>query len=835
MDNNITINVARKLFGLGYNEFVLSNNIDNSAENFSKANPGLSTEEAKAILTNILNDIEEKIVIVDDDVKPNTETNNTQNLSTNSASDQNPNNSITVTSGGFKIKFTLLNDNGKYEYSYSETDKILTITADNCKVEIDEAANRDAIIKLLGSNVDFYSNVQVKAINSYASDSKITGSKEKDVINNRGNNTTIFAGEGNDIIGNFAQNAKIFTSDGNDYIFNYEGGSSSTLDGGLGNDNIVNNASNVTINALYDTDNVQNKNNAKNVTIHATNITKINDLTKSASVDFDMNLSKTEKTNLLTDLFMSLFGAGNTHDNEFISSDVINSVNLLIQYLFEEGDGEDDQTLTLNEIGEYVIRKGALETNTEIDENDTELLLKQLEAGIKYIAGKSSNGVITFEDLKSFVQEMNSNIDINTYLTENFVKKLGVEISDEEYSYLKNHNNSAKLAQSINNFYNSIEKLMKDNNITELSAAQKEKIKQLLPVIDLMYYYNAAEIVLNDNYTIDENLLKDIEMVLKAQDSENPNEYIKSQMIKKGENTNSLFSSTKAGDVGEINGELYVNDGTKMVKLNIDADTYLSLFPPMQRYIVEQGYQTSDCFLLATGAIPLVETGKGFAKLLQMFKKESNGDITLTIPGYSDYPVTFKNGKVYDVDNTYYLSGMKISNGATGVNSCIGITMLEQAYALARFGETHNASISDLDIDKAFEYIYNGHGNLDGEKKAGGLDYEAYDLLLGNKENTTKRTAFTNSKTDNYALLDNWSKELKAGDTVISTAILKEIDKETENKYYYLHSGHSYSIDSIDTVNKKVYVKNPYFGYGVMEFSYDEFINLFFGATCAKL
>ena len=716
---------------------------------------------------------------------------------------------INFSAGGVTIKITSLDNNAKYGYSYSDAQKILTIYAENCKIQVNEVENQNTIIKLQGTNIDFYSNKQVKAINSYANNSNINGSDETDVINNMGNNTTINAGNGNDIISNYGENAEIYGGADDDYIKNYNKGTDSILDGGHGKDIIINDASGVTINANSDA--------------------KITNNNSSSTINQLETLNNNENAALLTDLFMSLFDAGDEHENEYIPDNIIKSIQLLYSTLFEE-DGS-----TLTELGQYVIARGSLETRTDIDYENNELLLKQLEAGINYIAKNSADGTVTADDLIAFTNETESVLAIDGCLSLYFDEKLGIPLSDEEYSYLIHHKQPEILLNNMLDFYTELKDLMQQNEILSLSSSQKEKIKQLLPVIDMLNYYNAAEIALNDNYTIDSNLLKDIEMVLEAQNSDNPDEYIKSQMIKKADNISSLFTSTNAGEVGEVNGILYVNDGTQMVKLNIDGDTYLNLFPPMQRYIIQQDIKLGDCFFLATGAIPMIENGEGFAQLLKMFKQNSNGDITLTIPGYSAYPITFQNGQPKDIDGKFYLSGMKIQTKTTGVNSCLGIIMLEQAYALARFAQTHNTSINNLDIDKAFDYIFNGHGNLPDELEEGGYDYEAFDLILGNTPNTTSRTSFTNSQTDNYALLDLWSDELKAGDTVISTAIFNNISEETSSKYYSLIAGHSYVIDSIDKTSQIVYVKNPYFAYGVMKFTYEEFINLFFGATCAKL
>ena len=263
------------------------------------------------------------------------------------------------------------------------------------------------------------------------------------------------------------------------------------------------------------------------------------------------------------------------------------------------------------------------------------------------------------------------------------------------------------------------------------------------------------------------------------------NASIKAQMIK-----TETEATGKVGEVVEKEDGLYVtNEKGELEKLNISADTYLKLFPPVERYDIAQ-HSVGDCYFVSSCLIDMMKNQKAFSKLLQMFSEDEDGNLTLKYAGtLSDYPVTFEKGELKIVDgkvNNKEVEKYKQVSGAKG------LVMLEQAYAISRFARDKNRQVKSIDIDETFENIYSGD------------PLEVYQQIFNPNVNWENLIM-----ADIDSLKDNADK-LNNGQMLLSYTSRK-INTDIESKYN-MSSNHAYSFEKIDSENEMIYMTNPHHG-----------------------
>ena len=285
---------------------------------------------------------------------------------------------------------------------------------------------------------------------------------------------------------------------------------------------------------------------------------------------------------------------------------------------------------------------------------------------------------------------------------------------------------------------------------------------------------------------------------------------IKSQMIKNYE-PNATYN---LGDVVEkSDGTLWVYDSGKLTQLNISAETYLELFPPIERSNVRQG-DVGDCYFVASALCGVLNNGEGLAAILNMIKENSDGSITITYPGeyvegfsLDNYPVTFERDSsgewILKTDEAGY-------GGLTGLSSgAIGTKMLEQAFAIARFNAEMNKPVTDIDIDGAFNYIY------------AGSEAQVVNAIFGNND-LSFNTLPLNSQ--EFILLDYLADYVNNGDVILGAGT-GFVDGVGNN--YSIVGAHAYSIEKIDKENNIVYIVNPWDCATSIAVAYAEFAKYF--------
>ncbi len=148
----------------------------------------------------------------------------------------------------------------------------------------------------------------------------------------------------------------------------------------------------------------------------------------------------------------------------------------------------------------------------------------------------------------------------------------------------------------------------------------------------------------------------------------------------------SLVSKLGVGEAFSVGKEMFVKTAEGYEKLNIDAQTYERLFPPIQRYAMAQG-PLGNCHLIST-LDAITKNPNGRIKFYKMFEQTENG-VKCTIPGYKNAPVEF---------NFDDLSMLNIDG--YNVNGSLGHRMIEYTYAknayLAEHGTTTVTKVEDI-------------------------------------------------------------------------------------------------------------------------------------------
>ena len=184
---------------------------------------------------------------------------------------------------------------------------------------------------------------------------------------------------------------------------------------------------------------------------------------------------------------------------------------------------------------------------------------------------------------------------------------------------------------------------------------------------------NIANMFMNPkNGKINENLKKDIS---KMADCVRKGIDPKDAFVPKMKNLEQASKMKKQGEVFSLEGtnDLYIMDETGPVKLDMDRDTYYSLFPPLQQYCTNQG-ALGDCYFISAVLDASMNNPKAKVEFLKMFRQDGNDIIFENKfsdnPDLDNFPaeIRFKNAQ----KRTY--------TGQKGLAGSIGMQIAEQAY-----------------------------------------------------------------------------------------------------------------------------------------------------------
>ena len=147
--------------------------------------------------------------------------------------------------------------------------------------------------------------------------------------------------------------------------------------------------------------------------------------------------------------------------------------------------------------------------------------------------------------------------------------------------------------------------------------------------------------------------------------------------FKQGTSKEEAFKKTKVGDAVQIGDKMYINDGKTLYPWKMTREKYNNLFPPIERYMAEQG-TLSNCYFIST-LRKCMNNPYSRAEIYKSFEVDKE-DIYCTIRAYKDFFGTkkFKSG--------LYLYEDKHLNG------CKGLQILEQTYAQTLLSHTKKIS-----------------------------------------------------------------------------------------------------------------------------------------------
>lgn len=258
------------------------------------------------------------------------------------------------------------------------------------------------------------------------------------------------------------------------------------------------------------------------------------------------------------------------------------------------------------------------------------------------------------------------------------------------------------------------------------------------------------------------------------------------------------------GEFFTIEKKLYIRKDKKLVKLNMDKDKALELFPFEQRYNFYQ-MGLGDCWLISSfdKAIsnPLTRV-----KLLKMFRQEGD-DILIKFPN-GEKEIRFKAGRPIQCKNSVWASK--------------GIALLEQAYAVHRKNNYHLLSsdntINPDIIDDLMEEL--DSGNIT----------EAMQGLFKIK----KEPFSTRSRTEQLQLIQKCANNKNY---MLFFDCNTKFSKEPYdvNKKYGLVSQHQYSIKSFNKNNGTVSISNPHDTGKVVDIPIFEFLEDIGTLECVKI
>jgi LysM repeat protein len=263
-----------------------------------------------------------------------------------------------------------------------------------------------------------------------------------------------------------------------------------------------------------------------------------------------------------------------------------------------------------------------------------------------------------------------------------------------------------------------------------------------------------------------------------------------------------------SGEVANINGHMYVNDGGHLTKLELSKETFEKLFPIGTRHKIEQG-ALGDCWLV-TSMGALMDSPKGRASIYKMFSQEGK-DILVKFPNQEGI-IRFKNGKLNNLaPRSIYMDGFKpkMGVGNSHVKASKGLRMLEQAYSILRNDGFENTNIKDKAIQDIFFM------NKQMQCLSGGIASDAIINIVG----------------EDHVIIRNASDEkeyMRLVDKCIDDPN-KIVTFSTKNKVnnldYDLVNNHAYHIVAFDREKGVIDISNPWHNNEIRQIPVRDWLN----------
>lgn len=222
---------------------------------------------------------------------------------------------------------------------------------------------------------------------------------------------------------------------------------------------------------------------------------------------------------------------------------------------------------------------------------------------------------------------------------------------------------------------------LEDYEIKALSGMLKssnknsEVLKDLIGLIEDGSVNKRAIYYSSKNSDINPNLAGDVKLIKQAKEAGIP---VEDLIVPKYADAKEAVQSAEIGDVYNVGDEKHVfikTDDENAKQLKFDKETYLKLFPPVERFSAGQS-NIGDCYLVAT-LDTLFQTPETRVKILDCFEQDGK-DVKAKLPN-SDEVFVAKNCKLLDEKSSENEEKIYIRNG-----SAEGLKILEYLYGGVR-------------------------------------------------------------------------------------------------------------------------------------------------------
>jgi len=278
-----------------------------------------------------------------------------------------------------------------------------------------------------------------------------------------------------------------------------------------------------------------------------------------------------------------------------------------------------------------------------------------------------------WENVKDFAYILEPSVLENCAIVEASIDEFLVDYQKQKILSLISsfpHTNK-DLASQVQTIYNSIKKSgVESSNLTMMLDLIGEG--KLSPIVLLNY---------SDKYKMNPNTEADLD---KLYDAYINNKDVKSVFVPSFKTSTEAINSLSIGDVCKLdyNANISIKTSTNELEdLFITPETFLELFPPVERYNFNQG-DSGDCFFCAP-IDSIFQNPKFRNRILNRFKENKDGTVDLCIDGYKK-----ENGKILKFyDNSFELKDIskQIGSSLNGnyfalSQQCEGLRALEVMY-----------------------------------------------------------------------------------------------------------------------------------------------------------
>ena len=287
--------------------------------------------------------------------------------------------------------------------------------------------------------------------------------------------------------------------------------------------------------------------------------------------------------------------------------------------------------------------------------------------------------------------------------------------------------------------------------------------------------------------SVDDNVMNDIARLATEGD------YIKK--FEANTSMQSVFANTPVGEVAKVNGDLYVNNGSRMEKLNLSEETFRILFPPVKRFNTHQG-AIGTCYLVSS-LERLYSSPLGRVQIYRLIGEDSGGIYTKTYnaKGNKNYFERWASQDKHILDKD-------------------GLSVIEQGYCKGSIQEAMNFNPNETRIM---------------ELNDGGKSEWAIYGLLGEtaivERDQIKMAEWIRKYANDDSIIMNCGTISKHGQT----------DRDVLSQQYNIFAGHEYSIKGYDQSTGCVIISNPWHSGITTKIPMTEFLKYFSEISYLKL